>query len=194
MIISLSLLTVRFSSIKDKLEVHQQDLNGTTYEFVKQENTKTDFESDIQEQPYIFKDPHTLDKKIDVKKLQFGSKLDKDSSTTREEFYTVKEIISPERLRLNNDLIIKLIGIKEDPIINGKATDFLNNKLKGKKVFLRYDNIKYDSENNLLCYLYLENKTFINAHLIKSGLVQVNNDMYFKYKDKFQKLSTVSDE
>ena len=174
--------------IKDKLEVHQQDLNGTTYEFVKQENTKTDFENDIQEQPYIFKDPHTLDKKIDVKKLQFGSKLDKDSSTTREEFYTVKEIISPERLRLSNDLMIKLIGIKEGPIINGKATDFLNDKLKGKKVFLRYDNIKHDSENNLLCYLYLENKTFINAHLIKSGLVQVDSQIDFKYKDKFLNL------
>ena len=171
--------------IKEKLAVHQQDLNGTTYDFVKQENTKTDFDSDIQEQPYIFKDPHTLDKKIDVKKLQFGSKLDKDSSTTREEFYTVKEIISPEKLRLNNDLMIKLIGIKEDPIINGKATDFLNDKLKGKKVFLRYDNIKHDSENNLLCYLYLENKTFINAHLIKNGLVQVDSQIDFKYKDKF---------
>ena len=180
--------------IKEKLEVHQQDLNGTTYEFVRQENTKTDFESDIQEQPYVFKDPHTLDKKIDVKKLQFGSKLDKDSSTTREEFYTVKEIISPERLRLSNDLMIKLIGIKEDPIINGKATDFLNDKLKGKKVFLRYDNIKHDFENNLLCYLYLENKTFINAHLIKSGLVQVDSQIDFKYKDKFLNLIQATQE
>jgi site-specific DNA-methyltransferase (adenine-specific) len=76
--------------------------------------------------------------------------------------------------------VIKLIGIKEDTIINGKATDFLNDKLKGKKVFLRYDNIKYDPENNLLCYLYLENKTFINAHLIKSGLVQVDSQFDFK--------------
>lgn len=171
--------------IKEKLEVHQHDLNGTTYEFVIQGNTKTDFESDIQNQPYIFKDPHILDKKIDVKKLQFGSKLDKDSLTTREEYYTIKEIISSERLRLSNDLMIKLIGIKEDPAIDGKATDYLNDKLKGKKVFLRYDNIKYDSENNLLCYLYLENKTFINAHLIKNGLVQVDSQIDFKYKEKF---------
>lgn len=168
--------------IKEKLEVHQQDLNGTTYEFVKQENAKADFESEIHKQPYIFKDPHTLDKKIDVKKLQFGSKLDKDSSTSREEFYTVKEIISPERLRLSNDLTIKLIGIKEDLVINGKATNFLNDKLKGKKVFLRYDNIKHDSENNLLCYLYLENKTFINAHLIKNGLVQVDSQIVLSIK------------
>ena len=110
--------------IKDKLEVRQRDLSGTTYEFVKEENTKTDFENDIQVLPYIFKDPHTLDKKIDVKKLQFGSKLDKDSSTTREEFYTVKEIISPERLRLNNGLMIKLIGIKEDTYHQWKSNRF----------------------------------------------------------------------
>ena len=34
-------------------------------------------------------------------------------------------------------------------------------------------------------YLYLKNKTFINAHLIKSGLVKVDDSMEFKYKKKF---------
>jgi endonuclease YncB( thermonuclease family) len=100
----------------------------------------------------------------------------------------VKEVISPEKIRLSNDLTIKLIGIKEDPIINGKATAFLIDKTKGKRVFLKYDTEKHDSENNLLCYLYLENKTFINAHLIKSGLVQVDSETNFKYKDKFLNL------
>jgi len=123
-----------------------------------------------------------------VKKLQFGSKIDKESSTQREELYTVKEIISPEKIRLSNDLTIKLIGIKEDPIINGKAILFLTEKTKGKRVFLKYDNVKHDKENNLLCYLYLENKTFINAHLIKNGLAQVDSDTNFKYKDKFLNL------
>jgi len=174
--------------IKAKLEVHQTDLNGTTYEFLEQKPLTTDFEKEIQKLPYIFKDPHKLDKKIDVKKLQFGSKIDKDSSTKREELFTVKEVISPERIRLSNDLIIKLIGVKEDPMINGKAISFLIEKTKGKRVFLKYDTVKHDSENNLLCYLYLENKTFINAHLIKNGLVQVDSDIDFKYKDKFLNL------
>ena len=160
-------------------------MNGTTYEFVTQNQTALDFENEISRLPYIFKDPHTFDKKIDVKKLQFGSKIDKNSSTQREELFTVKEVISPELLRLNNDLTIKLIGIKEDPSVNGKATSFLVEKTKGKRVFLKYDNVKHDKENNLLCYLYLENKTFINAHLIKNGLVQVDNQFDFKYKGKF---------
>jgi DNA methylase/Staphylococcal nuclease homologue len=49
-------------------------------------------------------------------------------------------------------------------------------------------NIDFDNENNLLCYLYLENKTFINAHLLKNGLVKVDNDINFKYKEKFLNL------
>lgn len=141
--------------------------------------------------PYIFKDTHTLDKKIDVKKLQFGSKIDKDSSTQREELYTVKEILSPEKIKLNNNLTVKLIGIKEDPLVNGKATMFLIEKTKGKRVFLKFDQVKHDNENNLLCYLYLENKTFINAHLVKNGLVKVDMDIDFKYRDKFLSLNSV---
>jgi site-specific DNA-methyltransferase (adenine-specific) len=174
--------------IKEKLEIHQKDFNGTTYDFIKQQTITTDFEKEIQKLPYIFKDPHTLDKKIDVKKLQFGSKIDKDSSSKREELFTVKEVISPEKIRLSNDLTVKLLGVKEDPIINDKATSFLIEKTKGKRVFLKYDNVKHDSENNLLCYLYLENKTFINAHLIKNGLVHVDSDIDYKYKEKFLNL------
>lgn len=171
--------------IKEKLEITQKDIKGTTYEFIEQNNQGIDFEKEIQNLPYLFKDPHILDKKIDIKKLQFGSKIDKDSSTKREELFTVKEVISPVKLRLSNDLVIKLIGITECPINNGRATTFLSEKTKGKQVFLKYDNVKYDNQNNLLCYLYLENKTFINAHLIKNGLVNVDSDIDFKYKDKF---------
>jgi site-specific DNA-methyltransferase (adenine-specific) len=174
--------------IKEKLETHQKDITGTTYEFLEQKEVTISFEKEIQKLPYIFKDPHTLDKKIDVKKLQFGSKIDKDSSSQREEMFTVKEVISAEKIRLNNDLMIKLIGIKEDPIKNGKATAFLTDKTKGKRVFLKYDAVKHDSENNLLCYLYLENKTFLNAHLIKNGLVQVDSESEYKYKNKFLNL------
>jgi len=175
--------------IKEKLEANQADINGTIFEFKKQETT-IDFKKEIQMLPYIFKDPHKLDKKVDLKKLQFGSKIDKNGSTKREELFTVKEIISPEKLKLNNGLIIKLIGIKESPLINREAIKYLSTKTKSKRVFLKFDDKKYDNENNLLCYLYLENKTFINAHLIKSGFVQVDKDFDFKYKDKFLTLSS----
>jgi len=62
---------------------------------------------------------------MDIKKLQFGSKIDKDSLTKREDLFTVKEVLSPEKVKLNNGLIVKLMGVKEDLHINGKATEFL---------------------------------------------------------------------
>ena len=176
------------SVIREKLNVFQKDLEGTIYDFVIQPKLNIDFRNEIEKLPYVFKDPQTLDKKIDLKKLQFGSKIDKDSRIRREEFFSVKQVISPEIIRLSNDLTIKLIGVKENPIVNGKATSFLIEKTKGKRVLLKYDDIKYDKENNLLCYLYLENGTFINAHLIKNGLVQVDLDSEFKYKNKFLNL------
>ena len=171
--------------IKEKISANQTDIHQTTFEFVDQQPLTINFAEQIEKFPYIFKDPHALDKKVDPKKLQFGSKIDKDSSTQREEIFIVKEILSAEKLRLNNNLIIRLIGVKENHAINGKASDYLIEKTKGQRVFMRYDNVKYDADNNLLCYLYLENKTFINAHLIKNKLVRVNEEFDFKYKEKF---------
>jgi len=140
--------------------------------------------------PYVFNDPHKMESKIDVKKLQFGSKIDKDSKE-REEYYSVKSVLSPNTVILSNGLTIRLIGIKEKPSVKGNATRFLIEKTKGRKVFLKYDSVKYDSENTLLCYLYLENKTFINAHMLKNGLADVDYSIDFKYKAKFEKLINV---
>lgn len=154
-------------------------------EIVNQTELTTNFENELNKLPYKFIDYHKLDKKIDVKKIQYGSKLDAESSGKREDFFTVKEVINPELIRLNNDLIIRLIGIKQDNQINGKANDYLVEKLRGKKVYLKYDLIKHDNENNLMAYLYLENKTFINAHLLKENLALVDNSIDFKYKNKF---------
>ena len=153
-----------------------------------QVNTNINFKEQINNLPYKFIDTHKLNKKIDVKKLQFGSKIDKNGSSKKEEYFSVKEVINPELIKLNNDLVIKLIGIKQNPEINGKAKEFLINKLKGKRVFIKFDGLKYDSENNLLVYLYLENKTFINAHLLKEKLVNLDDSFDFRYKNKFLNL------
>ncbi len=149
-----------------------------------------DKEQKLKGLPYVFNDPHKMENKIDVKKLQFGSKIDKDSKE-REEYFFVKSVISPNRILLSNGLTIRLIGIKEKPSVNGNATKFLLDKTKGRKVFLKYDSVKYDSENLLLCYLYLDNKTFINAHMLKNGLADVDYSIDFKYKAKFEKLINV---
>ena len=134
--------------------------------------------------PYYFHDPHKMDKKVDVKKLQFGSKIDgKDSK--REDLFSVKRVISPTSIELSNGLIVNLLGIKNDPEHEEEAVQFLQAKFKKRKVFLKYDTVKYDDNNNLLCYVYLDNKTFINNHLVRTGFVTVDTKTDYSCKKKF---------
>jgi DNA modification methylase len=182
--IGIELNAENIKKIQDKLNYTQNDIHGTTYEFGKVRKN-INFDEYINKLPYIFSDPHKLDKKTDPKKLQFGSKIDSNGKNEREEYYSIKEIISPSKILLNNNLTIRLIGIKENPSSNNEAVEFLKEKTKGKKVFLKFDQTKYDPDNNMLCYLYLKNKTFINAHLIKTGWVDVEKNIDFRFKDKF---------
>lgn len=166
--------------------VSSLSFNGASYSF-ECDNSEFEIKDKMKTLPYLFCDPHKMNSKIDIKQLQFGSKINKNSKE-REEYFSVKTILSPNTVILNNGLTIRLLGIKEKPSVNGNATKFLIEKTKGSKVFLRYDAVKYDDNNVLLCYLYLDNKTFINAHMLKNGLAEVDYSFDFKYKNKFEKL------
>jgi len=171
--------------IRDKVGIAQKNVSAEViFELIKQEKAKIDFKEEIKRLPYIFKDPIKFDKKIDPKKLNFGSKID-HNHTIKENYFSIKEIINPETLVLNNDLKVRLIGIREKPENRAKAVDFLKAISKGQKVFLKFDAEKYDEKNNLLCYLYLKNKTFINAHLIKNKLADVDRSSEYRFKEKF---------
>ncbi len=171
--------------IREKVGLAQKNVHSEIiFEVIKKEKTKIDFQEEIKRLPYIFKDPIKFDKKIDPKKMRFGSKID-NSHSERETYYTVKEVISSESLILNNGLKVRLLGVKEIPEKNEEAIHFLREKTHGQKMFLKFDTIKYDEQDNLLCYLYLWNKTFLNAHLIKNGLVDVDTTFGYNYKSKF---------
>ncbi|MBI1754782.1 thermonuclease family protein [Candidatus Azambacteria bacterium] len=174
--------------IKEKIGTDKADLfKSVHFEVIEQKNKTTDFKKEISKLPYIFKDAIKFSRKIDPKKLKFGSKID-SVDNEKVDLYSVKQIINPEKILLNNDLAIRLIGVKAKRETLHKATEFLQAKLKNQRVFMRFDNSKYDSENNLLCYLYLQNKTFVNAHLIKTGFVNVDDKFDYKYKLKFLNL------
>ena len=176
--------------IKEKIGCNQKEFfKNDFFEFVEQKKLKHDYKKTILNLPYIFKDLVKFDRKIDPKKLRFGSKIDSSNiNENKEIFYSIKKILLSNMLILNNGLKIKLIGIKPNKKTENQATEFLKLKLSRQKVFLKFDNLKYDKENNLLCYLYLKNKTFINAHLLKNKLTDVDNSYDYKYKLNFLKL------
>jgi site-specific DNA-methyltransferase (adenine-specific) len=174
--------------IKDKVGITSPGfMDNANFEIVIQKNITKNWKERLKDLPYRFKDPVKFDLKINPKELQFGSKID-SGNAKREEYFSIKSIVSPEIMVLNSGVTIKLIGIKHKKDKYEEAIKFLSSKLKGQKVFLKFDRIKYDEKNNLLVYLYLKNKTFINAHLIKYGFADVDNSSEFYYKDKFKKL------
>lgn len=169
--------------IKQKIKYHETSFLHSI-QIIDQTKFEINLVERIRQLPYLFKDPIKFDKKVDPKKLQFGSKIDENHSK-REEYFTVKEIISTNEIILNNDLRIKLLGIKEKVEKQEEAINFLKEKTRGNKVFLKFDRTKYNHEDKLVCYLYLANKTFLNAHLIKQGLADVDTSFDYKYKNSF---------
>jgi len=134
--------------------------------------------------PYIFKDPHNMDSKIDVKKLQFGSKISSEQ-TECQELFSVLNVLTPETVLLSNGVVARLIGIKTRPDFETEAVEFLQQKTAKRKVFMKYDKLKHSSDNSLLCYLYLDNKTFINNHLVRTQYVDVDTSYDYTCKNKF---------
>ena len=171
--------------IKEKLVIHQRQIfEEDEFEIIKQDNVDINYQRLVKKLPYIFKDPVKFDKKVDPRKLQFGSKIDNNSSK-KEKYHSVKKIISSERLILDDGLNIRLLGIRNKKETIEQAVNFLKAKTLGQRVFMKFDVVKHDKDNNLLCYLYLSNKTFLNAHLIKKGVALADNSSDYKHKTKF---------
>src|SRR3990167_3476115 len=64
-------------TIKEKIGATKEELfKNVAFEFIDQKQENINYAKDISELPYIFKDTIKFDRKIDPKKLQFGSKID----------------------------------------------------------------------------------------------------------------------
>ena len=108
--------------IERKLEIHQSDIFNSDYEFIKQENIKIDYKTDIKKLPYIFKDFHSFDKKIDPKKLQFGSFEDLTLQDCKDYIYEVTVIRTYDDFLLEKSIINDGLA-KSFPDVKFKESD-----------------------------------------------------------------------
>lgn len=134
--------------------------------------------------PYRFHDPHRMDKQMDVKRQNYGSKID-GSETGGEALYGVRSVLSPEEIELSGGIVVKLLGVQKKPGCETQAMDYLKGKFRKRKVFLRYDAAPSEAARERSCYVYLDNKTFVNRHLLRTGYVNLDESFDGKYKRKF---------
>ena len=172
--------------IRKKIGAEQADIfSQTVVEVVKPARAAIDYRQEIQKMPYIFHDPVRFDKKIDPRKMTFGSKIEANGNG-KEQYLHLKRVIAPNMMELNNDMIVRLIGIGTKAGKEPEAMKWLWDKLKGQSVYLKFDQAKYDENSRLLSYLYLKNNTFINLHFLRSNLVQLDETFPFRYHEKFR--------
>ncbi|MBW2617923.1 MAG: thermonuclease family protein [Deltaproteobacteria bacterium] len=100
----------------------------------------------------------------------------------------VRRVIGPDRIGLDGGQTVRLRGLVIDRPEEARA--YLEEKIKGKEVFLRFDAGQPTDEEEVAAYVYLKNRIFINAHLIKTGLASVDQAQDFGRKAKFLKIQS----
>ncbi len=94
---------------------------------------------------------------------------------------------------------IRLIGVDAPETRNSgrkrigyfgqQSKEYLSVLLTGKKVRLEFDIDKEDQYNRTLAYVYLPDRTFVNAELVKQGYAMVMTiPPNVRYADRFVKL------
>lgn len=126
--------------------------------------------------PYYFRDTVQIDKKTDPRKWSFGSKITGKEKSHRQG-YKVSKTVSVNEIELENGQHVRLLGVA--PVIRHKqeAVSFLETLFKGQSISLKFDAVKYDDKGRLLAYVYLPNRTFVNGHLLKTGLARLDTSI-----------------
>jgi site-specific DNA-methyltransferase (adenine-specific) len=124
--------------------------------------------------------------RIDPRSIKFGSIIGAGDKVG-EGLNTVREILDVDRVRLDTGVVIRLLGVEpwDDQGVRQAALDYLEKFVGGKKVILRFDAIKHDDAGTPLAYLFLKNRIFINAELIKTGLAKPSLHPNFRYAATF---------
>jgi len=158
------------SIMKEKIGLGKSSLQFDNVQIVKRE-----IEEKFEKVNYF---PRIKDAKPQIDPKKFNFKNDR--------LYKVTGIIDEKTIQVDTGLNVKFLGtkiVKKDEVLK-----YLRERVLGKEIFLRFDNGKALNGNTVEAYVYLKNKIFINAFLIKNKMAIADRIKNYKYKDKFIKL------
>lgn len=99
-----------------------------------------------------------------------------------ETWHKVKRVNDGDTITLDNDTIIRLIGIDTPEIRYGEkpgqplgieAKKFVTDLIDGQKVYIELDKDIYDKYGRTLAYVFLQDNIMVNAEILKAGLARV---------------------
>ena len=156
--------------IKKKVRINELNIFNKKLEIIKRNNPI--ILEDIDYTPGI-KDAKPV---IEPDRLKFG----------KNELYKVIDVLKDGKLKLDTGLIVRLRGIV---ITNLDETiAYLKQYVLKKNIYLKFDKGYIPEGDSVNAYVYLKNKIFINAYLIKTGLAVIEQNSNFDLKERFLKL------
>lgn len=160
------------SVIKEKIEMKNSLLTlNHKIEIIKQEKPIV-----VEETDYT---PNIQDAKPVVSPDKFKFK--------NERLYKAVKVLNENTIELDTGLKVELLGVNNLPQETNKAKNYLEEYVKGKQVFLKFDPSFKPKDDTVPAYLFLKNKIFINKEMIKQGFAKVS-EYNFEYKDNFVKM------
>ncbi|MDT7880748.1 MAG: site-specific DNA-methyltransferase [Candidatus Hydrothermia bacterium] len=126
----------------------------------------------VDYEPYI----PDMKPKLDQKKMDFK----------RGVMYKVVDIVDENTLKLDTGLFVKFLGV--EIIDKEKAINYLRKYLLKKEIMLKMESNSVLDENTIQAYVYLKNRIFVNAYLIKSGIARADRTKEYRLKRRFIQL------
>jgi site-specific DNA-methyltransferase (adenine-specific) len=168
-------------AIRQRLNLHTEQLNFHEVQFLESRAPKKINIASTN-------GASSLTRQVNPKDFRFNSVIGlEDAAKPRERGLRVHEIIAPDQLRLADGGLVHLLGIRPRDGKEAEAMNYLKTKLLNRPIFLKHAE---PHKGALRAYVYMENKTFINAKLIKEGLAEVDPDVEHHYTAQFNKYST----
>ena len=126
----------------------------------------------VDYEPYI----PDMKPKLDPKKIDFK----------REVMYKVVDIVDENTLKLDTGLSVKFLGV--EIIDKERAIKYFREYLLKKEIMLKMESNSVLNENTIQAYVYLKNRIFVNAYLIKSGIARADRTKEYRLKTRFIQL------
>ncbi len=143
-----------------------------------------DYRRELLYLPYRFRDPDHLQRQADPRELELGARVGHTRSA-REEYFRVREVLSPELLRLEDGRMIRLIGVRELPPAREAALAWLRERTRAARVYLKLDLLDLPTAEETPAYLYLENRTCLNSRMIRQGLAAADTETDYNKRQRF---------
>ncbi|MBD3403256.1 site-specific DNA-methyltransferase [candidate division GN15 bacterium] len=124
--------------------------------------------------PYRFEDPLKIDRQADPRRQSYGSTISREQDPVGESYVAVREILSPTEIALADNRTVRLHGLAPVARARRDAIAWLNEKVRGKRIYLKTESGFPADGDEVSAYVYLKNRTFVNAHLVKRGLARVD--------------------